>query len=569
MRHMLALIAITITALISFSGWWWFNRPVPVSLTFDEPFPSVSFASFRRGQSPITGDYPPPAQVEEDLKSLVGVSKGIRTYTSREGMDVLPALARKYGLEVTHSAWLGKKTDINVKEVEALIRAANENEDVIKRVIIGNEVLLRQDLTPEQLINYIRKVKSSVNQPVSYADVWAFYLRYPQIADEVDYITIHILPYWEDEPIGVEKSAEHIVKIYHLIQQRFPGKPILIGEAGWPTKGRNRGPAAVNMENAAYFVRTLAQVAKENGFDYNVVEAFDQPWKAKLEGTVGAFWGVVDTHRDIKFGMSGPVIANPNWLTHAILSVALGAIAALFLVRYGSLCSPFRILTLAALAQVLAIAVVWQGMNAWWIAYSPFQDLWAIMRIIPHALFAGLIFKTAVQTLSGDSVHAPSRWCERLTIIYAACAWAACMLLLFNGRYRDIPNLEFLVPCIGVTMWGGIRAVVLGKSWAESFAVGHMFAGAVPARLGPAKEMTIGLWIAAAAAPLSEAVALYLGEDFQTMHPDLDQQIPLMAQIALANGEMLVWAAMVMVMSLPFFAEWRLARSAKSKIPLT
>lgn len=291
MRIVLVLIAVAVTALISLTGWWWFNRPVPMALTFDEPFPSVSFASFRRGQSPITGDYPSPAQVEEDLKSLVGVTKGIRTYTSREGLDVLPALARKHGIEVTHSAWLGKKTDINAKEVQELIKSANANPDVIKRVIVGNEVLLRQDLSPEQLIAYIRQVKAAVKQPVSYADVWAFYLRYPQVADEVDYLTIHILPYWEDEPIGVEQSAEHIVKIYRMIQERFPGKKILIGEAGWPTRGRNRGPAAVNMENAAYFVRTLAQVSKQNGFDYNVVEAFDQPWKAKLEGTVGGFWG--------------------------------------------------------------------------------------------------------------------------------------------------------------------------------------------------------------------------------------------------------------------------------------
>ncbi|MCA1907570.1 MAG: exo-beta-1,3-glucanase [Magnetospirillum sp.] len=560
MRLPLALFAIVVTALGSLAGWWWFNRPVPMELTFEEPFPSVSFASFRRGQSPITGDYPPPAQVEEDLKSLVGVTKGIRTYTSREGLDVLPDLARKHGIEVTHSAWLGKKTDINTKEVQELIKAANAHPDVIKRVIVGNEVLLRQDLTPEQLIAYIRQVKAAVKQPVSYADVWAFYLRYPQVADEVDYITIHILPYWEDEPIGVEQSAEHIVKIYRMIQEKFPGKPILIGEAGWPTKGRNRGPAAVNMENAAYFVRTLARVAHENGFDYNVVEAFDQPWKAKLEGTVGAFWGVVDTHRDVKFSMSGPVVANPDWLIHAVLSLALGAGAALFFLRDAIRYSSTRIVVLAVLAQLLSALVVWQGLNAWWIAYSLFQDGWAALRIALHALFAWLIFKTAAQALAAGDSHQPSRWGERLTIVYAACAWASCLLLLFNGRYRDIPNLEFLVPCFGLTAWGLIRMTVLGKNWAEAFAIGHLFAGAMPAQLGPAKEMTIGLWIAAACAPLSEAVALFLGEDFQTMHPDLDQQIPLLAQIMAANGEMLVWAAMAMVISLPFFAEWRLAK---------
>ena len=548
---------VVLCALASLAGWWWFNRPVPVGLTFSEPFPSVSFAPFRRGQSPITGDYPPATQIDEDLKSLVGVTRGIRTYTSREGLEVVPELARKYGIEVTHSAWLGKKPDINAEEVDALIAAANAHPDTIKRVIVGNEVLLRQDLPVDQLIQHIRKVKSSVQQPVSYADVWAFYLRYPQVADEVDFITIHILPYWEDEPVGVDGAAQHIVKIYKLIQQRFPGKPILIGEAGWPTRGRNRGPAAVNMENAALFVRTLAQVSKENGFDYNVVEAFDQPWKAKLEGTVGGFWGVVDTHRDVKFTMSGPVQENPNWLTHGAISVLLGGVAALVFTGFGGSLPLGRFLLLAGFAQLLSALVVWQGLNAWLIAYSGFQDVWAAIRITLHGVFAALLFKTTASSLQPGAVPASSRWGARLTVFYGVCAWASCMLIFFNGRYRDIPNLEFLVPCVGLTAWGLIRMLVLGYGWRDAFAVGRLFGGSLPSKVVAAKEFTLGLLVAALSAPLSESLALYLGEDFQSMHPDLGQQVPLMAEIAFANGEMLVWAAMVALMAIPYWAEWR------------
>ncbi len=563
MRFLTVIACLVVTALLSVAGWWWFNRPIPVGLAFDEPFPSVSFAPFRRGQSPITGDYPPPAQIEEDLKSLVGVSKGIRTYTSREGLDVVPDFARKHGIEMTHSAWLGAKTDINAKEVKALIQAANAHPDVIKRVIVGNEVLLRQDLGPDQLISYIRQVKAAVKQPVSYADVWAFYLKYPQVADEVDFITIHILPYWEDEPIGVDGAAEHIVKIYHLIQERFPGKPILIGEAGWPTKGRGRGPAAVNMENAAFFVRTLTKVAKENGFDYNVVEAFDQPWKAKLEGTVGAFWGVVDTHRDVKFRMSGPVEPNPGWPLHAGASVVLGLLGALVFLRRIDHYDTKRALVVAGLAQILAACVVWQGINAWWIAYDRVQDGWALIRMAVHGAFAWLILRNAGLSLRLGAEPAHSRWAERLTIIYAVFAWVATLLLFFNGRYRDIPNVEFLVPTVGLTAWALIRWWLLGQDWKRAFAVGHLFAGAIPAQLGPARELTIALWVSVLLAPLSESLALWLGVDFQDMHPDIGQQVPLMAEIALANGEMLVWALMLAVMSLPFLAEWRLAKRGR------
>lgn len=560
MRIFSTLAVVAITAFISIAGWWWFNRPIPVGLSFNEPFPSVSFAPFRRGQSPISKTYPPAEQIDEDLKSLVGVAKGVRTYTAREGLEVVPQLARKYGFEVTHSAWLGAKTDVNDHEVRNLIDVANTYPDTIKRVIVGNEVLLRQDLKPDELIAYIRKVRAAVKQPVSYADVWAFYLRYPQIADEVDFITIHILPYWEDEPIGVEGAAEHIVKIYRMIQEKFPGKPILIGEAGWPTRGRDRGPAAVNMENAATFVRTLAKVSKENGFDYNVVEAFDQPWKAKMEGTVGAFWGVVDTHRDVKFTMSGPVQANPNWAMHAAVSVLMGALAALTFLRRAERYTWGRIVLLAGLAQFLSVLVVWQALNAWLIAYSTLEDVWAAFRIAVHGALAWLIFKTAALSLRSGAQPASSRWGERLVIIYGTCAWAVTLLLFFNGRYRDIPNLEFLVPCLGLTAWAVIRFWVLGLPWRKAFAVGRLFAGTVPAQLGPAKEMTWAIWVSVALAPLSESLALFLGEDFQSMHPDLSQQIPLMAHIALANGEMLVWSAMLLLMALPYLAEWRLAK---------
>jgi Exo-beta-1,3-glucanase len=560
MRILLTLIFVAATALTSLAGWWWFNRPIPVGLAFEEPFPSVSFAPFRRGQSPISKTYPPPEQIEEDLKSLVGVARGVRTYTAREGLEIMPELARKYGFELTHSAWLGKKADVNDQEVANLIEAANSHPDSVKRVIVGNEVLLRQDLKPDELIAYIRKVRAAVSQPVSYADVWAFYLRYPQVADEVDFITIHILPYWEDEPIGVDEAAGHIVRIYRLIQEKFPGKPILIGEAGWPTRGRDRGPAAVNMENAAKFVRTLAKVSKENGFDYNVVEAFDQPWKAKLEGTVGAFWGVADTHRAVKFGMSGPVRANPGWAVHAVWSVLLGAVGALVFLRHAGRYRPGRALLLAAFAQVLSACLVWQGLNAWWIAYSMLEDVWAALRIGVQAVLAWLIFRTAALSLREGAEPAYSRWGERLTIVYGFCAWAVTMLLFFNGRYRDIPNLEFLVPCIGLTGWGLIRLWVLALPWRKAFAIGHLFAGTVPAQLGPAREMAWGLLICVLLAPLSESLALFLGEDFQAMHPTFAEQVPLMARIAFANTEILLWSAMLLAMALPYLAEWRLAK---------
>jgi len=560
MNRLLALVFVVVLATANAAGWWWFNRPVPVALSFNEPFPSVSFAPFRRGQSPLSRDYPPPAQIAEDLRSLKGVTRGVRTYTSLEGMELVPQVARELGMEVTHSAWLGVKLSNNDREVEALVTAANTYPDTIKRVIVGNEVLLRNDLTAGQLIEYIRKVKARVKQPVSYADVWAFWLKHPEVAKEVDFLTIHILPYWEDEPIGVEGSAEHIVEIYRIMAQAFPGKPILIGEAGWPTRGRSRGPAVANMENGARFVRTLARVSKENGFDYNVVEAFDQPWKAMLEGTVGANWGVVDADRRVKFAMSGPVEPSPSWPIHAGLSVLLGSLASLWFLRRAKTYSLAGALAVAILAQLAALFTVWQAVNALALAYNRVDDVWALARIAVHAALAGLMVKAAGNGLRRGAEPAASRWAERLVPIYGFAAIATSMLLLFNGRYRDIPPVEFLMPCFGITAYALAKVLVRGEGWLEAFAVGRLFGGSRPGGFGPARDVTIGLLISAAASPLSEAVALLRGDDFLHSHPRLSDQLPLLARSLWENQEMVAWAAMVLVMALPFWAEYRLSR---------
>ncbi|CAA7613878.1 exo-beta-1,3-glucanase [Magnetospirillum sp. SS-4] len=557
MTRFRALLFITLLGVANVAGWWWFNRPIPVELSFDEPFPSVSFAPFRRGQSPITKVFPPPEQIVEDMESLVGVTRGVRTYTSQEGMDVVPAVAGRLGLEVTHSAWLGRKAENNDLEVEALIRAANRHPDSIRRVIVGNEVLLRQDLTADQLAAHIRRVKAAVKQPVSYADVWAFWLKNPQLAQEVDFITIHILPYWEDEPVGVDGAAEYLVKIYRRVAEAFPGKPILIGEAGWPTRGRSRGPAVASMENGARFVRTLARVSRENGFDYNVVEAFDQPWKAQLEGTVGAYWGVVDAQRRVKFAMSGPVHPNPSWAWHGAIATILGAGAALVFLRRPERYAAAAGLAVTILAQLAATLVVWQAIHAQALAYDTPGDVWAWVRIALHATLAVVVVRAAGRSFRTDAAPVMAGWSERLMPLYAFSAICVTALLLFNGRYRDIPPADFLMPCVGVTAFALARMAVLSLSWRDAFAVGRLFGQPGPGGVAPIPGLAVGLMLSVVAAPMSEAWALARGEDFIQFHPAFSDQFPLLVRALWENAEMVTWTVMLAVMAIPFLAEWR------------
>ena len=334
MRVLVALIAFVAVAALNLLWWWWPNRPVEIAGWTNSPLQSVSFAPYRPGQSPLTRTFPTPDQIEEDLRRLQGKVRAVRTYSAGENLETVPQRAGKYGLKVWHGAWLNDNDKENLEQVNLLIDHANKYKDTVERVIVGNEVLLRKELTANQLRRYIRQVKQRVSQPVTYADVWEFWMRNPSLADEVDFITIHILPYWEDVPIGLDRREpdgkptieKHIVDIYKKVQDRFPGKTIVIGETGWPSDGRMRSDARPGRVEQVRYFSTFRSIADREKFDYNIVEAFDQYWKARQEGTVGAAWGLLDAQRHDKFELGKPVSAEPHWPILFTLSTLAGGL---------------------------------------------------------------------------------------------------------------------------------------------------------------------------------------------------------------------------------------------------
>jgi len=136
-----------------------------------------------------------------------------------------------------------------------VIRLANAYPDTVKAIIVGNEVLLRGEQTPEALAAMLARVKQATGKPVTYADVWEFWLKAPQLANAVDFVTIHILPYWEDQPQPVEAGLAHLEAIVDKVRAAFPAKPILIGETGWPSEGRERENAVPSLVNQARYLR--------------------------------------------------------------------------------------------------------------------------------------------------------------------------------------------------------------------------------------------------------------------------------------------------------------------------
>ena len=115
--------------------------------------------------------------------------------------------------------------------------------------------------------------------PITYADVWEFWFGTPDLADVVDFVTIHVIPFWEDVPVSAEVAVEHVERMRQRAIVAFPGKEILIGETGWPSAGRMREGTLPSRIDQARFISGALALAEKQKFRLNLIEAFDQPWE--------------------------------------------------------------------------------------------------------------------------------------------------------------------------------------------------------------------------------------------------------------------------------------------------
>ncbi len=536
---------------------WLNNQPQDVGSDVPEgKLNSLSFAPFREGQGPFDEKFPTPEQIDDDLRLMGEKTHSIRTYASAEGsMQAIPALAQKYGLKMIQGAWLGSITADNKKEVAAVIRSANAHPDVVKRVIVGNEVLLRGDLKPEELIEYIREVKRSVKQPVSYADVWSMYMKYPELIKEVDFITIHILPYWEDEPITVEQAPAHIERIYKQVQQEAdaiaPGKPILIGESGWPGEGRQRGWSVPSVVNEAKFIRALIKVANKNGFDYNIVEAFNQSWKSELEGVVGANWGLYSVDRKEVFPLTGKVYENPGWLKGLIASTMLFLIVVACAWKQLQTLSVPRMVSLLLFAQVLAALWVSQIENLWYTSYSDWQRILTILVVGLNAVLGGLILKRAYALLASQAASLKlGSWIYTLYILFAGFAVYKTFGLALNGRYISFPIVSTYIPVAGLVGLIIIRYFT-EQQWSLKTIELNRLAGNINPKPEQDKIMGYTLIILGFALIIRETQAFVISRDFILAYPDFSERVGLAFVFSVTNCQLVGWLICLAVFALP------------------
>lgn len=349
------LLIAAIFGALTVTLWALGNRPV-AEPEWPRRIQGFAFSPYQAGQDAVAGDFPSVQQIESDLVLLKGRTRSIRTYTTDGTLGEVPALAKKHRIKVALGAWIDARLEHNASEVERAIRLARSNDNVI-RLIVGNEVALRGDIPLPSLIAYLDQVRAAVEQPVSTAEPWHVWLRHPELADHVDYLAVHMLPYWEG--ISAEASIDYIDARLAELEAAFPGKKIILTEVGWPSNGRTREAAVASEANEAMFLRRFLARASERGYVYYLMEAFDQPWKAQSEGSVGAYWGVWNVHREAKFPFRAPIVRIPEWRTLAAAAVALALLLfAAFSLDGRRLANPGRSF-LAVVAYATATSVVW------------------------------------------------------------------------------------------------------------------------------------------------------------------------------------------------------------------
>jgi len=450
-------------------GWWCLGQPVTLPDAPSGRIACVSYAPFRLpGESPLdVHAFVSPERINADLQALSQRFDCVRTYSQGQGLGAVPAIAQRHGMQVLMGIWLGRDRKANAEQIRLGIAAARRYPQVLRGIVVGNEVLLRGDLSEAALAGYLRQVRAAVSVPVTYADVWEFWLRHPALAKAVDFVTIHILPYWEDRPVGPEHAVQHVAAVYARMRAAFPGQPVMIGETGWPSAGRPRQTAVPSVVNEARYLREFLDYAATVHMPYNVIEAFDQPWKRDLEGTAGGYWGIFDAQARPKFNMTGPVTEVPRWWLGWLAGV-LGA--GVFLGCGGRTRQGSGGVALALAGFASGAVLAWQYRQLALAARDGWEWTVSLGACAAALATAVLLARTLAARLAGRLKGTPAAtgWSPRETPPghwwpWLQGAWLLALayyglLLAFDGRYRDYPLGLFALPCIGYALCACLRA---------------------------------------------------------------------------------------------------------------
>ncbi len=256
----------------------------------------LCYSAYEEGQQP--GDILTIEQIRRRMKIIAPYTKWIRSFSCIEGNELVPKVAREFGIKTLVGAWLGKDEALNEQEIAGLIQLAKEG--YVDIAAVGNEVLYREDLSEEVLLEYIHRVKNAIPEvPTGYVDAYYEFTACPRITEACDVILSNCYPFWEG--CHIDYSLVYMKQMYQQAVQAANGKKVIITETGWPSQGKSLDGAQPSAENAMkYFINTQ-RWSQEEGIEIFYFSSFDESWKVGAEGDVGAYWGLWDMHQNLKF----------------------------------------------------------------------------------------------------------------------------------------------------------------------------------------------------------------------------------------------------------------------------
>ena len=470
-QHWPVLTAFLLSAAVVSAIWLWLARPTAIVAVPEGRFNCLSYVPTHPGGDPLRGqDYEiPPLLIERDLAALLPLTGCIRTYSSYGVQGQVLPVAARMEMKVLLGIWISADDARNQMEIDAALKVAAQHPDAVRAIVVGNEVMLRREMTGERLASVIESVKARTVHPVAYADIYEFWRRNPAVAQAADKLLVHVLPYWDDPtPVSIDDVQEQVRTVVDRMRAAYPHKDLEIGEIGWPSAGRTRGHAVPNRVNQARFMREFAAQARALGIRYNLIEAIDQSWKKVPEGTVGGFWGLLNADRELKFPLSGPVREWSNPWPGLLISVGLSALflgTALFAGREPALLSALGI-GFSGAATGTCLSLLYVQIES--MATGGVSLLWGTYLLVVAAT-GGLFLGAQAAGLPAAWRQEPSRLgevlagCRRRALapaqILGLFRWGVLLpagflavSLAVDGRHRDFLTLAFVLPALALAM---------------------------------------------------------------------------------------------------------------------
>ncbi|WP_035655461.1 MFS transporter [Flavobacterium filum] len=266
------------------------------SETLSKGLHGLCFSPYIEGQD--VGDILSANQIKRRLDIISPHTNWIRSFSCTEGNELIPEIARQKGLQTVVGAWISNDKNRNEKEIQKLIHLAKAG--LVDIATVGNEVLHRNEISEQELIGYIKRVKEAIpNVPVSYVDAYYQFLDKPNLVANCDVLLVNFYPFWEGA--NSDYSLAYLKNMMEVTQAVAMGKKVIIAETGWPSKGENVEEAIPSEQNAMKYFITTQEWAKNNAIELFYFSSFDESWKVKQEGTVGAAWGIWDKDEKLKF----------------------------------------------------------------------------------------------------------------------------------------------------------------------------------------------------------------------------------------------------------------------------